>query len=148
MEAAVWEHTQPGELKGLHRLYLNEAQHCWIWSHTKVILFNWRDVESAAVQLLCLHKGSTAVAFASKARWRKRLLTSVVWSKMQSVSVRAADKKVLGFPKLKACLPQSLDLLRWNKPLCCARNSETDPFFYFGHWQVGQRRLWQCCGEK
>lgn len=63
---------------------------------------------------------------------------------IQSVFVHATDKlQSWVFPKLKE--PRSLYLVWWNKPFCCESNLETDPFFYFGHWQVGQETMTVLC---
>lgn len=90
-------------------------------------------METVVAQLLQrLHKANTAVAFASKARRRKKENPSsqqawfgVVGNKYkkitQSVSVQAADKQVLGFPKLKrhGC-PRALARMK-QTPLLCER---------------------------
>lgn len=67
------------------------------------------------MQLLRGHKSGTIMAFASEARWQKRLASTL--SKYSPVSVPCADKPVLGFPKLKA---QCLRVL--------TRSGETNPF--------------------
>lgn len=128
-------------------------------------------METVATQLLQrLHKGSTAVAFASEARWQKKgrekkiaqkmssQPASVVWSggekkiKPQSISVRAADKQAsLGFSQIKkARLPQSPRLAPMKQtPLLCERFRDGSILLF---WALTSRSEGgydsAACGEK